>query len=142
MMIWWEAGMPKVLELSRSIVVAASVLPFIAQAANSASYEHCLLSYRMVKSPAYTKRLQQGAAAKAAACPDGWETKYGDDDGAMMADPCYGDPKVCSEPMGLADTRTECGEVSASKLGTAAQIQEAARIFRELQQSTICHYAQ
>jgi hypothetical protein len=134
--------MAKLLGWGRSTIVAALTLPLITQAANTASYEHCLVSYRMVKSPAYTKRLQQGAAAKAAACPDGWETKYGDDDGAMMADPCYGDPKVCAEPMGLVDTRTECGEVSASKLGNANQIQEAARIFRELQQSTICHYAQ
>jgi hypothetical protein len=134
--------MKKILELGRSTLLAALALPLITQAANAASYEHCLLGYRMVKSPAYSKRLQQGAAAKAAACPDGWEAKYGDDDGAMMSDPCYGDPKVCAEPMGLVDTRTECGEVSSSKLGTAAQIKEAARIFQELQQSTICHYAQ
>jgi hypothetical protein len=128
--------------LSCSAIIAALTLPLITDAAVAASYERCILGYRMVKTPAYSQRLHQGAAAKAAACPEGWDSKYGDDDGAMMADPCYGDPKVCAEPMGLVETRTECGEVSASKLGTAEQVQEAERIFRELQQSAICHFAQ
>jgi hypothetical protein len=123
-------------------IIAAMPFSLTSEVAAAASYERCIEDYRNVQSTAYNQRLQQGAAAKAAACPEGWETKYGDDDGAMMADPCYGDPAVCAEPMGLVETRTECGEVSASKLGTEEQVQEAEGIYRELQQSDICHFAQ
>jgi hypothetical protein len=130
----WRLGLPA--------IFAAMTFSLATELAVAASYERCIKDYRNVQSAAYSQRLQQGAAAKQAACPEGWETKYGDDDGAMMADPCYGDPAVCAEPMGLVETRTECGEVSASKLGTEEQVQEAEGIYRELQQSDICHFAQ
>ena len=130
--------------LSLPAIIAAVTFPLATETAAAASYERCIQGYTNVQSPSYRQRLQQAATEKAAKCPPGWEDKYsqsGGDD-AMMSDPCYGDPTICAEPMGLVDTRTECGEVSSSKLGTPVQLQEAERIFRELQESEICHFAQ
>ena len=119
-------------------ILVAATFPLVTRIAVAASYERCILGYRIIKSPAYNQRLQRDGAA----C-NGYENKYTDDpNDTIMSDPCYGGPPICREQLGLDATRTECGEVASSKLGTPDQIAEAERIFLELRENMICPYAQ
>jgi hypothetical protein len=128
-----------------AIAALLGFLP-VGNLAVSASFETCVAGYNNVKSAAYERRFHNDAAAWAVKCPENWADKYRDiaDDGAMMSDPCYGDPPICSETLGITPTYFECSGIAADKLGTPEQIEEADKIASELQETrgNVCHFAQ
>jgi hypothetical protein len=127
-------------------VLAALALAKLGTSADAASYAQCIAGYNNVTSAAYASRFQADAAAWAVKCPENWADKYrqSDDDEAMMSDPCYSDPPICSENLGITPTYIECSAVAADSVGTPDEIARAEQIATELQNSHghVCHFAQ
>jgi hypothetical protein len=138
--------MAKLAGLGVSVIVAAVTLPPLCTVAMAASFDACIAGYDNVRTKSYEERFQQDAAAWALKCPPDWADKYRNesDDSGMMSDPCYGDPPICGETLGITPTYFECSGVAADKLGTPEQIAEADRIAKELQETKgqVCHFAQ
>jgi|ERR1700730_816341 hypothetical protein len=132
--------MRKLQSVSLSVIVTAAAIPLVSGTAVAASYERCIQGYKNVQSASYRERLKRDAAA----CK-GYQKKYAEDKGdAIISDPCFGGGPVCKEKLGVFDTKTECGEVTSSKLGTPAQIKEAERVSLELLKNwnKVCPMAQ
>ncbi len=138
--------MGKLAELGLLGIIAAAAFPPLTDIARAASFEGCIDGYKNVQTNSYEERFQRDAAAWAVRCPKGWDEKYRNDTGddRIMSDPCYGDPEICHEPLGITPTYFECSEVAADKLGTPTQVKQAGQIAQKLQESkgNVCHFAQ
>lgn len=134
--------MGKLCRMTLLVLAGSIALPLTANCVAAATYERCVKGYRNTQSASYRERLQKQVSD----CV-GWDEKLRrdprfqslDDDAQELefeSNPCYG-PSVCAEELGINDTRAECGEVSAEKHGTPAQVREAKRIYDELMSPSI-----